>query len=99
MWTCQSVPGCYSNFVDFSYSPSESTSLMTAQYICSVPIFRFEYTTLVEVEVRIFSTSVDLTYEFAPVKNSAPTDAKKLEFVVPIQKGEEGYTGSEDCNA
>lgn len=55
---------------------------------------RDEYTTLVEVDDRIFSTSVDLTYEFAPIKISAPTDERKLEFVVPIQKGEDGYIGS-----
>ncbi|KAF9048989.1 hypothetical protein BJ165DRAFT_1343782 [Panaeolus papilionaceus] len=56
--------------------------------------YRDEYTTLVEVNDRIFSTSVDLTYTFAPVSLQAPADEKKLEFVVPVQKGEEGYEGS-----
>lgn len=56
---------------------------------------RDEYTTLVEVADRIFSTSVDLTYEFAPITISvAPTDGKRLDLVVPIRKGEEGYLGS-----
>jgi len=55
---------------------------------------RDEYTTLVEVDDRIFSTSVDITYAFAPIKIPSPTDEKKLEFVVPVKKGEEGYVGS-----
>ncbi|KAH7910519.1 hypothetical protein BJ138DRAFT_1087529 [Hygrophoropsis aurantiaca] len=46
---------------------------------------RDEYTTLVEVDDRILSTSVDLTYTFAPFNIAAPTDAKKLEFSVPGQ--------------
>lgn len=44
---------------------------------------RDEYTTLVEVDDRILSTSVDLAYTFAPLSLSSPSDAKKLEFVVP----------------
>jgi len=55
---------------------------------------RDEYTTLVEVDDRIFSTSVDLTYTFEPIRISPPTDDKRLDFVIPIQKGEEGYSGS-----
>ena len=43
---------------------------------------RDEYTTLVEVDDRIFSTSVDLTYTFVPVSIGAPQDAKKLDFDV-----------------
>ncbi|KAG2121118.1 hypothetical protein DEU56DRAFT_112253 [Suillus clintonianus] len=42
-----------------------------------------EYTTLPEVDDRILSTSVDLTYTFAPLSLSSPTDAKKLDFTVP----------------
>ncbi|PPR02881.1 hypothetical protein CVT24_002303, partial [Panaeolus cyanescens] len=56
--------------------------------------YRDEYTTLAEVNDRIFSTSIDLTYTFAPIEIKAPSDAGKLEFVVPVQKGEEGYEGS-----
>ncbi|KAG6830229.1 hypothetical protein H0H92_001669 [Tricholoma furcatifolium] len=41
---------------------------------------RDEYTTLAEVDDRIFSTSVDLEYAFAPVNIAAPKDEKKLEF-------------------
>lgn len=37
---------------------------------------------------------MDLTYEFAPIKIPAPTDEKKLEFIIPVQKGGEGYKGS-----
>lgn len=42
-----------------------------------------------EVNDRIFSTSVDLEYTFAPVVISPPKDGKKLEFVVPdmIEQG------------
>jgi len=42
-----------------------------------------EFTTLVPVNDRIFSTSVDLSYTFSPVLLSAPKDEKKLEFSVP----------------
>ncbi|KAF4614003.1 hypothetical protein D9613_008190 [Agrocybe pediades] len=56
--------------------------------------YRDEYATLIEVNDRIFSTSVDLSYTFAPISLRAPTDEKKVEFVVPLQKGEEGYAGS-----
>ena len=45
--------------------------------------FKDEYTTLVPVNDRIFSTSVDLSYIFSPVQLSSPKDDKKLEFVVP----------------
>lgn len=42
-----------------------------------------EYTTLVPVNDRIFSTSVDLSYTFSPVPLSAPKDEKKHDFAVP----------------
>ncbi|KII84316.1 hypothetical protein PLICRDRAFT_95300 [Plicaturopsis crispa FD-325 SS-3] len=49
---------------------------------------RDEYTTLVEVDDRIFSTSVDLSYTFSRVSIPTPSDAKKLEFAVPeVQAG------------
>jgi len=50
---------------------------------------RDEYTTLVEVDDRIFSTSIDLVYTFAPVTIPPPKDEKKLELVVPdnVQDG------------
>ena len=41
---------------------------------------RDEYTTLVKVDDRIFSTSVDLLYTFAPFEIAAPKDEKKLDF-------------------
>jgi len=41
---------------------------------------RDEYTTLKEVDDRIFSTSVDLLYAFAPFEITAPKDEKRLEF-------------------
>ncbi|THU91377.1 uricase [Dendrothele bispora CBS 962.96] len=44
---------------------------------------RDEYTTLVEVDDRIFSTSVDLSYTFGQFNIPAPKDEKKLDFVVP----------------
>jgi urate oxidase len=48
---------------------------------------RDEYTTLREVDDRVLSTSVDMTYTFAPLSLSSPTDPKKLDFTVP-----EGFT-------
>lgn len=44
---------------------------------------RDEYTTLQEVDDRVLSTSVDLTYTFAPLSLISPTDDKKLDFIVP----------------
>ncbi|KAG6879121.1 hypothetical protein C0992_005008 [Termitomyces sp. T32_za158] len=41
---------------------------------------RDEYTTLAEVDDRIFSTAVDLQYTFAPIDLVAPKDEKKLDF-------------------
>ena len=46
---------------------------------------RDEYTTLAEVNDRIFSTSIDLSYTFLPVQVCEPTDEKKLELAL---KGE-----------
>lgn len=46
---------------------------------------RDEYTTLVEVDDRIFSTSVDLEYTFSEIALKAPGDAGKLQFVAPEQ--------------
>lgn len=48
---------------------------------------RDEYTTLMEVDDRILSTSVDVAYTFAPLSLTPPSDAKKLDFIVP-----EGFT-------
>lgn len=39
---------------------------------------RDEYTTLVEVNDRIFSTSIDLSYVYKPFAVPAPSDEKKL---------------------
>lgn len=39
---------------------------------------RDEYTTLVEVNDRIFSTAVDLSYVYKPFAVPPPTDEKKL---------------------
>ncbi|KAL4062190.1 hypothetical protein V8B97DRAFT_2088634 [Scleroderma yunnanense] len=44
---------------------------------------RDEYTTLVEVDDRIFSTSIDLSYTYNPFTIRFPTDEKKLAFEVP----------------
>lgn len=41
---------------------------------------RDEYTTLGEVDDRIFSTSVDLLYTFAPFEITAPKDEKRVGF-------------------
>lgn len=50
----------------------------------------------------IFSPSVDLTYNFADIALPSPTDAKKFDFIVPVQKDADGYAGSvwdEDVSA
>ena len=56
--------------------------------------YRDEYTTLQEVDDRILSTSVELTYTFAPVQIAPPSDEKKLDFIIPLQKGQDKYAGS-----
>ncbi|RDB16404.1 Uricase [Hypsizygus marmoreus] len=56
---------------------------------------RDEYTTLAEVSDRIFSTSVDLAYTFAPIDIPAPKDEKKLEFEVPAAFAAGGVWDSE----
>ncbi|KAL0945238.1 hypothetical protein HGRIS_000751 [Hohenbuehelia grisea] len=48
---------------------------------------RDEYTTLVEVDDRIFSTSVDLSYSFAPISIKTPSNEDKLDFDVPQGSG------------
>ena len=55
---------------------------------------RDEFTTLVEVDDQVFSTSIDLNYTFAPIHIQSPTDEKIFDFVLPTQKGEKGYEGS-----
>lgn len=49
--------------------------------------YKDEYTTLVPVDDRIFSTAVDLNYTYAPLSIPAPTDEKKLEFTLPTVNG------------
>ncbi|KAF9261685.1 uricase [Marasmius fiardii PR-910] len=53
---------------------------------------RDEYTTLVEVDDRIFSTSVDLNYTFAPVELPHPKNDDKLDFIIPVANGQEQGT-------
>ena len=45
--------------------------------------YKDEFTTLIPVNDRIFSTSIDLSYTFTPVSLTAPADEKKLDFQVP----------------
>lgn len=59
---------------------------------------RDEYTTLVEVDDRIFSTSVDLAYTFAPIALVAPTDDKKLALEVPAALAQEEIGGVWDAD-
>lgn len=64
---------------------------------------RDEYTTLKEVDDRIFSTSVDILYTFTPFKITAPKDEKKLDFDKEQIRGPgglgawEGITASESA--
>jgi len=53
-----------------------------------------EYTTLVPVSDRIFSTSVDLSYTFKGIQLVSPQDDKKLEFQLPLAADAPGYAGS-----
>ncbi|KAJ6554309.1 hypothetical protein B0H19DRAFT_1153127 [Mycena capillaripes] len=46
---------------------------------------RDKYTTLKEVDDRILSTSIDLTYTFSPVEIPKPTDADVEEFSIPAE--------------
>lgn len=45
---------------------------------------RDEYTTLVEVDDRIFATSIDLTYTFAPISIPRPADGEGKVFAAPF---------------
>lgn len=56
---------------------------------------RDEYTTLVEVDDRIFSTSVDLRYTYGEVAVRLPRDEKRLDF------GEQNFdkSGTEEVHA
>jgi urate oxidase len=56
---------------------------------------RDEYTTLVEVEDRIFSTSVELRYTYGEVAVRLPVDEARLDF------GEQNFdrNGAEDLGA
>ncbi|KAJ7810303.1 hypothetical protein B0H14DRAFT_3090829 [Mycena olivaceomarginata] len=46
---------------------------------------RDKYTTLKEVDDRILSTSIDLSYTFSPVEIPKPTDADVEQFAVPAE--------------
>ncbi|KAJ6492710.1 hypothetical protein C8R47DRAFT_420269 [Mycena vitilis] len=46
---------------------------------------RDKYTTLQEVDDRILSTSIDLTYTFSPIDIPTPTDAELEEFTIPAE--------------
>ncbi|KAJ6483103.1 hypothetical protein C8R45DRAFT_830316, partial [Mycena sanguinolenta] len=46
---------------------------------------RDKYTTLKEVDDRILSTSIDLSYTFAPVNLPTPADADVEQFAVPAE--------------
>ncbi|KAJ7795126.1 hypothetical protein B0H14DRAFT_113767 [Mycena olivaceomarginata] len=46
---------------------------------------RDKYTTLKEVDDRILSTSIDLSYTFSPVEIPKPTDADVEQFTVPAE--------------
>ena len=58
---------------------------------------RDEYTTLVEVDDRIFSTSVDLEYVFSPVEIVSPADPKQLDFALRQGFEVEGQGGVWDA--
>ncbi|EKM77907.1 hypothetical protein AGABI1DRAFT_42333 [Agaricus bisporus var. burnettii JB137-S8] len=54
-----------------------------------------EFTTLIPVNDRIFSTSIDLTYTFQDISIPLPKEEKKkVEFEVVVREGGEGYKGS-----
>ena len=51
---------------------------------------RDEYTTLKDVDDRIFSTSVDLVYNFTPIPITPPSDKDKLDFALPVDGEKQG---------
>lgn len=87
---------CYVLCIKFLHSQRILSSVLKTTGSAFENFIRDEYTTLVEVHDRIFSTSVDLTYDFAPINILAPTDEKKLEFVIPVRKDDNsaGYAGN-----
>ena len=80
--------------VQFYTQPKKPSTVLKTTESSFTNFIRDEFTTLVEVDDRIFSTSIDLNYTFAPIYIQFPTDEKKLDFILPIQKGEKGYEGS-----
>jgi len=58
---------------------------------------RDEYTTLVEVDDRIFSTSIDLEYVFSAVEIVSPADPKQLDFALRQGFEVEGQGGVWDA--
>lgn len=46
---------------------------------------RDKYTTLKEVDDRILSTSIDLSYTFSPIEITKPSDTDVEEFTIPVR--------------
>ncbi|KAF4609638.1 hypothetical protein D9613_011949 [Agrocybe pediades] len=76
--------------------PAGIIDLLVLKYAGSAfeNFYRDEYTTLVEVNDK--SSSPPSTYTMcSPLfPYERPTDEKKVEFMAPLQKGEEGHAGS-----
>jgi hypothetical protein len=66
-----------------SLSPIQTRAVLKSTGSAFEGFIRDEYTTLVEVSDRIFSTSVDLTYTFSPLSIPLPRDPALLDFNVP----------------
>ena len=74
----------FRQIIAYPYPVLKSTGSAFTSFI------RDEYTTLVEVDDRIFSTAIDLSYTFAPFGIPAPMDEKKPDFRVPADVNPQG---------
>lgn len=83
-WACYSFLTHFRNLTSPPFLVLKSTGSAFNSFI------RDEYTTLVEVDDRILSTAIDVSYTFAPFDVTAPTDEKKLEFTVAADVELEG---------
>ena len=71
----------------FLFSPGGGGTVLKSTGSAFENFVRDEYTTLAEVDDRIFSTSVDLRYTYGQVNVQLPSDEKRLAFGVENLNG------------
>ena len=84
-------------FVDLQISATQLFVVLKSTGSAFHGYIHDEYTTLVEVDDRILSTSIDLSYTFAPFDIQAPTDEQKLTFSIPQLSDTEVQGSVWDC--